>query len=410
MRKLFTFLLRRIRPIRPMSPMSPMRLVTVAAVTLFSIHYILLTLISCAPEPPLHLPETRPVESKIIFTELELDTYWDYELEAGVKYDWRAEWYYGWDAEDERTFGPIGYTLPNVFNIRRYFTANTPYAPHTRVVSNTIEGTVFRGEFSFGFWDLLAFNDVVLHEGAQSLIFDETSTLDSVTVYTNQSMASARYHAPRYTRSFYQPEELFAAYEQGIEINRNLEGFEYDAERNMWVKRMKMILRPITFIYLTQVILHNNKGKIVGVDGNANISGFARSSVLNTGRSGADAIAVYYNTRWKPGCNMNGENVDIAGGRLLTFGICEQRNNAIKNFYEVRDKNSHFMDVTMQFNNGMDSTFVFDISDQVRRRYKGGVLTVELDMDTISIPSRTGGSAFDAVVKDYVEVTHEFDM
>jgi hypothetical protein len=107
---------------------------------------------------------------------------------------------------------------------------------------------------------------------------------------------------------------------------------------------------------------------------------------------------------------MNGENVDIAGGRLLTFGICEQRNNAIKNFYEVRDKNSHFMDVTMQFNNGMDSTFVFDISDQVRRRYKGGVLTVELDMDTISIPSRTGGSAFDAVVKDYVEVTHEFDM
>ena len=64
----------------------------------------------------------------------------------------------------------------------------------------------------------------------------------------------------------------------------------------------------------------------------------------------------------------------------------------------------------MQFNNGLDSTFVFDVTDQVRHRYKGGVLTVELDMDSISIPRRPGGSAFDAVVEDYEEVTHEFEM
>jgi hypothetical protein len=69
------------------------------------------------------------------------------------------------------------------------------------------------------------------------------------------------------------------------------------------------------------------------------------------------------------------------------------------------------MDVTMQFNNGMDSTFVFDVTDQVRRRFKGGVITVELDMDTIPVPSRNGGSGFDAVVKDFEDGgTHEFDM
>ena len=65
----------------------------------------------------------------------------------------------------------------------------------------------------------------------------------------------------------------------------------------------------------------------------------------------------------------------------------------------------------MQFNNGMDSTFVFDVTQQVRERYKGGVITVELDVDTIPIPQRSGGSGFNAVVKDFEDGgTWEFDM
>ena len=404
-----------IGPIRPISPIHPPqaapfggRMTSTALVCLLCL--ISLALRSCKPEPPLHLYESRPLESKILWTELELDTYWDYELEFGVKYDWQAEWYYGWDKEDERIFGPIGYELPNEFNIRRYFTGNEPFAPHTKVIRNSITGTTFQGEFTWGFWDMLVYNEVQLIDGAQSLIFDESSTLDSVTVYTNQSMASARYHAPRYTRAFYQPEPLFAAYGEAIEINRNLDGFVYDSLRNVWIKRMNMILRPITYIYLTQVIIHHNKGKIVGVDGNANLSGMARSSVLNSGRAGDDPITVNYVTRWKPGCKKEDEDVDIAGGRLMTFGICAQRSNYIKNIYEVRDPNPHYMDVTLLFNNGIDSTFVFNVTDQVKRRYKGGVLTVELDMDTIPVPSRSGGSAFDAVVQDYVEETHEIEM
>ena len=84
--------------------------------------------------------------------------------------------------------------------------------------------------------------------------------------------------------------------------------------------------------------------------------------------------------------------------------------NRIKHIEDVKDEASHYLDVTMQFNNGMDSTFVFDVTDQVRRRWKGGVITVELDMDTVGVPSRSGGSAFDAVVKDFEEETHEFGL
>lgn len=371
---------------------------------------LLLLLAGCERNPELHLYEAKPTETKIVLAEFELDAYWDYEIEYGVQYDWRAEWYYGWDDTDLRIFGEIGYTLPNTFNIRRYFTGDTPYAPHTRVISNTIKGTTFRGDFTFGFWDMLVYNDVDIIDGAQSIVFDETSTLDSVTASTNQTIKPSRYQLPRYTHSFYEPEALFSAYEQAIEINRNLDGFIYDEVNNTYIKKLDMVLLPVTYIYLTQVIIHHNRNKIVGVDGSANLSGFARSCTLNSGRAGSDAVTVNYKTRWKPNCDKEGESVDIAGGRMMTFGMCDQANGHLHSYKEVRDPYRHYMDITMQFNNGIDSTFVFDVSDQVRRRYKGGVITVELDMDTIRVPSRSGGSAFNAVVKDYEEETYEFDM
>lgn len=368
-------------------------------------------LVCCVPEPPLHLFDSGDIELKLPLVRIDLDTYWDYETAYGARYNWRDEWYYGWDNEDQRLFGNIGYTEPEVFLLRRYYTGNTPYAPHTSVHSATVKGNSYKARFDWGFWDLLVWNDVITLDGVQSLIFDEQTSFDSVIAYTNQSMTLARYQAPRYTRSFYQPEELFSAYTQAVEINENLEGFEYDAENDVYIKRIKMTLEPITYIYLTQVILHHNNHRIVGVDGSGNLSGFGRTTVINTGITGSDVVTVHYYNRLKNNCEKDSELVDIVGGRLVTFGICGQNANRITKREDVADKNSHYLDVTMQFNNGLDSTFVFDVTDQVRRRWKGGVITVELDMDTVRIPSRTGGSAFDAVVKDFEDGgTHEFEM
>ena len=85
----------------------------------------------------------------------------------------------------------------------------------------------------------------------------------------------------------------------------------------------------------------------------------------------------------------------------MTFGICGLNANRVSRADEYVDEERHYLDVQMQFYNGMDSTLVFDVTDQVRQRYKGGVITVELDLDTVPIPKRKGGSGFNAVVKDY---------
>jgi hypothetical protein len=367
-------------------------------------------MVCCIREPELHLFDVEDIDITLPVVNIELDAYWDYENAYGLQYNWREEWSYGWDEEDERLFGPIGYSEPSTYLLRRYFTGTAPRVPHHSVLANTIRGKSFRSSYNIGFWDILVWNDIITPDNVQSLNFDEQSSLDYVTAFTNQTMIPTRYNEPKYTHSFYQPEELFSAYDQGLEISADLEGFVYDPVNNIYVKKLDMVLEPITYIYLTQVILHNNHNKVTGTDGQGNLSGFGRTTVINSGVTGSDYVTVYYNNRFKRDCRRDSGLVDIIGGRLLTFGIVGQNANRIKRREDVTDTIPHYLDVTMLFNNGADSTFVFDVTDQVRRRWKGGVITVELDMDTVRVPTRRGGSAFDAVVKDFEEVTHEFDM
>lgn len=93
---------------------------TVTAI--FFISSVLL-LAGCEREPNLYLhqggKETTMDLPKI---DLELKVLWDYEFKYDVVYDWEAEWKYGWDDDDNKLFGKIGYTEPSVFEIRRYFT------------------------------------------------------------------------------------------------------------------------------------------------------------------------------------------------------------------------------------------------------------------------------------------------
>jgi len=368
-------------------------------------------IVSCSPEPPLHLYDASEVTMDVPMIDLDLQVYWDYEMAFGIDYDWQAEWFYGWDDDDKALWGEIGYNTPTLFQLRRYFTGEKARAPHTAVIAAEVEGNHFQGRYDWGFWDILCWNRVHTLDGVQSLLFDESTTLDSVTAYTNQTMRATRYNAPRYTHAFNAPEPLFAAYEQAIEINKSLDGFVYDEERDVYVKKLNMVLMPVTYIYLTQVILHHNRGRVTGIDGTASLSGMARSTTLNSGRAGEDAITVDYRTRMKQDCEMKDERVDIVGGRLLTFGICSLKANKVSRGSTPLDPNKHYMDVNFQFLNGMDSTMVFDVTEQVKRRYKGGVITVELDMDTIPIPTRSGGSGFDAVVKEVEDGgTYEFEM
>ena len=373
---------------------------------------MVLALMSCEREPVLNLHHDNSLNFDFAVIELSLDVYWDYNIGFNTTYDWRTDWYYGWDDEDNRIFGHLGYVMPTAFDLRRYYMGESGQDHHTQVDAHYIEGNTYTDEFRFGYWDLLVWNEI--GQQVQSVVIDETSSLDSVTASTNQTMHAARYN-PRYTHSFNQPEELFAGYAEDICIDRQLDGFTYDSVRNVYVKRLNLQLEPRSYIYLTQIILHHNHGRVTGTSGISNLSGMARSTNLNTGVAGSDPVTVSYDVRMKRDVTVKGEQVDIIGGRLVTFGLCGLNPNAIStrgNGQPVRasDRKRHLLDVDMQFNNGTDSTLVFDVTEQIARRFRGGVITIDLDMDTVPIPHRSGGSAFDAVVDDYDEEIHVIEM
>lgn len=380
--------------------------------------------ISCEREPMLHLHKGgTDIVVELPDIDLELQLLWDYLFSYDVEYDWQKEWLYGWDETDNELFGPLGYPEPTDFNIRRYFTNDVQFGQHTAPYKHYITGKMLSAQYDFGFWDILAWNEIHTSDGVQSVRIDETATYDYVTAYTGQTMMPARYNAPRYTRAFYQPEALFAGYESGIGISKNFDGFTFDEDRKIWVRKLNMTLQPVTYIYLPQIILHNNNRNhriVTAIDGNADLSGMSRSVNLNTGVTGSDAITVNFNMRMKFDRNgRSNDKVDIIGGKVLTFGIINLNPHKLNTraYAESMQKvmaadknNRHYLDVKMQFYNGKDSTLVFDVTNQVRRLFRGGVITVELDMDTVPIPQRSGGSGFDAVVKDYEEKQWEFDM
>lgn len=363
------------------------------------------------------------VDIPIPSIDLNLKVIWNYLFKYDVEYDWQAEWIYGWDETDQSMFGSIGYTEPKAFEVRRYFTGNTQYGTHTSPYKHTVNGNSIYAKYDFGFWDILAWNYIDPPDGVQSVRIDETSTYEYVTAYTGQTMNPSSYNAPNFSHSFYQPEELFSSYERGIEINKSLDGFTFDEERNCWVRTLETQLQPLTYIYLVQVILHHNNRdgrRVTSIDGNANLSGMARSVNVNTGVTGQDAITVNFNMRMKRDVvDKKGETVDVIGGKALTFGMpklnpykldTRSYKESLEKVAEADLNNRHYVDVKMQFYNGKDSTIVFDVTDQVRRLYRGGVITLELDMDKVPIPNRSGGSGFDAVVEDFEEKQWEFDM
>lgn len=378
---------------------------------------------ACTIDPPLHLVDPGEyIQTEFQRTEIDLNIIFGY--------DFTTEWYYGWDDTDNKIFGLWDIQQPDTFNLRRYWKQNDPNTPHSAARPEMFVGRTFRDRYKYGYYDLLVWNKVSTLDGVQALEFDEESTYDYITAYTNQShtptkapqyYSQQRIPAMRVGYAFYEPEFLFSAYQENVHITNNPADYDYfDSTTLHWVKKIPMAPEPVTYIYLPQIIIHNNKGRLAAVDGRANLTGMARSVNLNTHITSEQDVSVMYSTRMKKDVPYHSEQVDIIGGRLFTFGITGTNPyhlNAPPHHHEkgtvpplaaLSVKN--YLEVPIIFNNGLDSTFVFDVTDQVLTRYKGGVITIHLDADTIPIPSRSGGSGFNAIVKEFEEETHEFEM
>ena len=377
---------------------------------------LMLCIVSCI-EPPLHLPGQN-LEMMIPQVETEMEVVWDIDV------DFTTDWYYGWDVKDDSLWGNIGYTRPTGYEVHRYYKGDKPRRKHLSDDAFSIRSNRFRRYFQFGYYDMLFYSEIDSKDGTQVVVMHET--LDSVTATTTgtRGLSKGILDMTRAGTSqddgaiglLNQPEIFYGAYPEDIYISYNLDDYDYDPVENIYIKHLETKLRPLVYIYLVQLILCNNdEGKIKGINGNSALSSMASSTNVNTGHTGNSPAVIYFNTRMKKDLTVNGRKSDVIGGKLTTFGLCDNepyvRSKAQYAGSRTTLKNYLYFDLI--WNNGGVKTYQFDVTDQCHAQAHGGILTVWIDCSELTPPDpgpSSKGSLFIPTVEDYDEVVWEIEI
>lgn len=377
---------------------------------------LMLCIVSCI-EPPLHLPGQN-LEMMIPQVETEMEVVWDIDV------DFTTDWYYGWDVKDDSLWGNIGYTRPAGYEVHRYYKGDKPRRKHLSDDAFSIRSNRFRRYFQFGYYDMLFYSEIDSKDGTQVVVMHET--LDSVTATTTgtRGLSKGILDMTRAGTSqddgaiglLNQPEIFYGAYPEDIYISYNLDDYDYDPVENIYIKHLETKLRPLVYIYLVQLILYNNDdGKIKGINGNSALSSMASSTNVNTGHTGNSPAVIYFNTRMKKDLTVKGRKSDVIGGKLTTFGLCDNepyvRSKAQYAGSRTTLKNYLYFDLI--WNNGGVKTYQFDVTDQCHAQAHGGILTVWIDCSELTPPDpgpSSKGSLFIPTVEDYDEVVWEIEI
>ncbi len=363
-------------------------------------------------EPPLNLPNEELL-TEMPVVQVDMNVVW------GMETDWKAEWYYGWDEADRQLSGDTCYTMPTNYEIRRYYLGEQENGAHTRdgMDGFTVFGNSFRRNYQFGYYDMLLWSNIDSSDGTQVLLINE-SQLDSITATTTATRGMIRSRENSSVVALYnQPEIFYSAYERNIYISRNSADYDYfDETEKVWVKKLQTTLKPLVYIYLVQVILHNNDGRVTGITGDASISAMASGATVNSRHTNNSPCMVYFPMRMKKELDVNGETVDIAGGKLTTFGLCDmagyepQSRTQYEGSRTDVDNNLYF---TLRFSNGTEKTYNYLVTDQCRAHCHGGVITIHIDCSQLTppIPEWQGdGNIFVPTVEDYEHVDYDILM
>lgn len=363
-------------------------------------------------EPPLHLPG-EDVMAKLPEVEVDLDVIW------GTDTTWKQRWYYGWDDNDRKISGDLSYVMPSNYEVRRYWLGEQPKTSHTKdgMDGFTVFENSFRRTFQYGYYDLLVWSNIDSEDGTQVLLVDEND-IDSVKASTTVSRGMIRSKSDESVVGLYnRPEIFYSAYEQNLYISRNTADYDYyDEQQNVWVKQLKTTLRPLVYIYLVQVILRNNDGRVKGITGDAALSAMASTTNVNTGHTGNKPCMVYFPMRMKNGIDVNGSTVDIVGGKLTTFGLCDMagwQTKASPLYAGSRTDVDNRLYLTLQFSNGTEKTYDYIVTDQCRQQCHGGVITIDIDCSQLTPPTpedQGDGNIFVPTVEDYKHVDYDILM
>lgn len=335
---------------------------------IFPLAVIALTLFaSCDENKDNDLEVVDSVRLSVSFKNPDLDLLWGE--------NWKTEWQYDWDSSDT-TYGTLGYSTPEIIKGTIYnLDANTGkrYNSFFKLFGlKDNSATLPAG----GKYDMLLYNtDTENNIFQASDDFEKYTASTTITPFGFDSMGVAYKHLD-------EPDELLGALVTGVDLSKpSTDSMEIDVELN-----------PYSIIYLIQVVILNNDDdqemQVIGASG-ITITGLSQGVDLFTRKTFDKTILIttedikplqnHANVRLEDGTVV--ENADILAARMLTWGLPGiNPMEPTKYGSKAAVVNQNFIGIEVTLRNGRPYTVSYEITEQLRNKPAGGVLTVSVDL------------------------------
>lgn len=360
----------------------------------------LTTMFTGCERKDLYLAQRGTLKVDVSVYDIRLDLLW------GI--DWKTDWQYLWD---ESVYGPVGYTEPsgvraNIYTIddadqRNRYTTRNLSKDGGRVNLTTLQT-----------YDLVFYNN-----DTEYILFSTDDANDYFYATTRSNTKAA------YTRSYdhyNQPDQLFGTFLDDLYVTDDPDEYEieYDEDGTLYyVYNVKAALSPYTFIYLYQVMLLNNTDdagkRITGCEG-ISIDGMAGGVDLFTRVTDSTHLVTITQDDTKPmltdrdlrlpdGTETVG---DIFAARVMTWGIPGVDPMELRGLRtSAYPKDSVGMGIGLIMRNGTVYPMQCNITEQIKQRPTGGVITIVIDAaeipDSIIGNKPKPGGGFDASVDNW---------
>ena len=335
---------------------------------IFPLAVIALTLFaSCDENKDNDLEVVDSVRLSVSFKNPDLDLLWGE--------DWKTDWQYDWDSSDT-TYGTLGYSTPEIFKGTIYnLDANTGkrYSNFFKLFGlNENPATLPSG----GKYDMLLYNtdtENIIFQASDD--FEKYTASTTITPFGFDSLGVAYKHLD-------EPDELLGALVTGVDLSKpSTDSMEIDVELN-----------PYSIVYLIQVVILNNDDdqemQAIGASG-ITITGLSQGVDLFTRKTFDKTILIttedikplqnHANVRLEDGTVV--ENADILAARMLTWGLPGiNPMEPTKYGSKAAVVNQNFIGIEVTLRNGRPYTVSYEITEQLRNKPAGGVLTVSVDL------------------------------
>ncbi len=221
-----------------------------------------------------------------------------------------------------------------------------------------------------GTHDLLFYNN-----DTEYIVFNDLPSAATATASTRTRTRGGFKELHGEERTITPPDMLFGAFVE-----------KYEAKKSFTDTELPVIMRPLTYTYLVRYEFAAGQQYVALARGA--IAGMAESVYLQDGHTGSKAATLLYD------CTME----DFGAMALVqSFGVPDHPGD----FYEpTRAPRTYSMNLEVRLGNGKIKTFEFDITEQMERQPRGGVIVVK---DIVITPEDAGGGGFEVNVDGWGE-------